>query len=105
MSESDDVCGFLSPRTHDQLRVTSSPRLVQVISGPHVVPTRRGYQPVLCVEELHEGKTYLLYISAVSLTEALESIRSARGGSLIGVAFTIRKAGDDKMSPYEAELA
>lgn len=105
MSESDNACSFLSPRAHDQLRVTSSPRLVQVISGPHVVPTRRGYQPVLCVEELHEGKKYLLYISAVSLTDALESIRSASGGSLVGVAFTIRKASEDKMSPYEAELA
>jgi hypothetical protein len=105
MSESDEACGFLSPRAYEQLRVSSAPRLVQVVSGPHVVPTRRGYQPVLCVEELHEGKKYLLYISAVSLTDALESIRTAKGGSLAGVAFTIRKAGEDKMSPYEAELA
>ena len=74
MSESDDGGGFLAPRAYEQLRITSAPRLIQVISGPHVVPTRRGYQPVLCVEELHEGKKYLLYISAVSLTDALESI-------------------------------
>jgi hypothetical protein len=107
MSESEEngaVGGFISARSHEQLRISSSPRLIQVLSGPHVVPTRRGYQPVLCVEELHEGKKYLLYISAMSLTEALEEIRAQRAGSLVGAAIKVRKESEEKMARYEAEL-
>jgi hypothetical protein len=105
MSEVDHRSGFLSARAYEQLKISSAPRLIQVAGGPFVVPTRRGYQPVLVVEELHEGKHYLLYISAVSLTEGLEALRASNSGELLGVAMAIRKVGDGAMAPYDVQRA
>lgn len=97
--------GFISARAYEQLRITTAPRLITILSGPFVVPTRRGYQPVLVVEELHEGKVYLLYVSSVSLTEGLEAVRASNGESLVGATVMVRKIGEDKMSPYDVQPA
>jgi hypothetical protein len=86
-----------------QLRVSTSPRLVVIKSEPFVVATRRGYQAAVLVEEVQEGKEYLLYVSAVSLTEPLEKFRKARG-FLSGCELLIRKESDDRMSKYLVEI-
>jgi hypothetical protein len=89
--------------TLEQLKVGVSPRLVIVQSDPQLLWTRRGYAPVLEVEDVHKGGRYLLYISAFSLAEPLEARRGQRG-SLVGSALSLKKQSADPMSKYEVSF-
>lgn len=83
----------------EYLRIGIDPRLLLIKSEPEVLPTRRGYQPVMVVEEVHEGKEYLLFISAVSITDPLEEIRKDRG-QLVGSQILVKKLSEDPRSQY-----
>lgn len=84
------------------LRVDTSPRLLLVKSEPFVMPTRRGYQPVIQVEDVHSGQVYTMFVSAVSLTEPLEKIRG-KIGRLIGAQIMVSKESADPKSQYIVE--
>lgn len=72
------------------------------MTGPvDVVPTFKGYAPVLPVKVDLTGLEYVLYISSKSLTDALEPLRAANKGSFAGLKFSVRKSSDDQFAGYE----
>ncbi len=83
----------------EYLRIGTEPRLLLIKSEPEVIPTRRGYQPVIIVEEVHQGKEYIFFISAASVTDPLEEIRKVRG-QLAGSQILVKKASEDPRSQY-----
>jgi len=72
-----------------------------VTDEPTVYLTFKGYAPVLPVKVKQTGLDYYLYISAVSIGKAIEPLRKDNGGSFKNLEFSIRKADEDKFSPYE----
>lgn len=78
--------------------------VLEVTAEPTVRPTFRGYAPVLPIRVIKTGLDYHLFISAKSIAEGLEPLRKARGGTFAGLCFSVRKAGADKMSPYEIKV-
>lgn len=86
-----------------QLKVGVTPRLVIAKSDPQLIWTRRGYAPVIEVEDVHKGEKYLLYVSAYSLAEPLEKHRQGKG-TLVGTAILLRKQSVDAMSKYEVSF-
>lgn len=86
-----------------QLRVGTGWISIRVISEPDVVLTFRGYAPILAVKEERTGLEYTLYITAKSLAEPLEALRTDNGGNFTGLTFRIRKETDEPMSRYELQ--
>ena len=75
---------------------------IQVLTDPFVVFRRDRYLPVVLVEELGTEAKYLLFVSAVSLSQCIESIRM-RNGTLVGVNLRLRKKGEDRFAAYDVE--
>jgi len=61
--------------------------------------TRRGYQPIVLVRDVHEGKDYIFFVSAQSVMEPLEEIR-LEAGTLEGAQILVKKESEDRMSRY-----
>ena len=76
---------------------------IEILSEALVVMSMRGYAPVVEVQA-PAGK-HVLYISSKSISEGLEPLRKANGGSFKGLKLKVRKASEDKMAPYEVEKA
>ena len=86
-----------------RLEVTTEPVLIRIISDPYVVPTARGYQPVVDILALKVKKKFFIYIGSSSITKQLEALRVFNSDSLINLEFWIRKASDERMAPYILE--
>lgn len=87
------------------LKVGVEPRLVRVTSEAYVIYTSRGYAPVFDVEECETGEGYVMFISARSLAQQVESLRKKNGGQFTGLEFWVRKKSDDQMAAYIVEEA
>ena len=74
---------------------------VEVLSEPFVVMTVRGYAPVVDVKA-PEGN-FILYISSKSISEGLDPLVRANGGTFKGLKLRLRKETEDKMAPYIVE--
>ena len=85
----------------DQLKIGEGWIQLRVHGEPYVVSTFRGYAPVLEVENLRSRTRHYLFMSAKSLMEGLEPLRSTNHGSFAGLEFRIRKESDDKFAKYE----
>jgi hypothetical protein len=73
-----------------------------IVTGePFVVPTWKGYAPVLPVKTKINGLDYILYISAKSFADGIEPLRQKNGGRFQGLSISVRKASADKFSLYE----
>ena len=83
------------------LRPTTNWVDVEVISEPSVKMTNFGYSPVVKIIESGRKIPRLLIISAKSLAVPLEEMRSDNDGMFNGLKFSVRKASEDKKSPYE----
>ena len=83
-----------------QLRVGEGSIRIRLHGEPYVVPTFRGYAPVLEVEDLHARTRHFLYITAKSFMEAVEPLRAANGGKFHGLEFEIRKTTDKKFARF-----
>ena len=83
-----------------QLRISESSQLLQIKSEPYVLYGRRGYQPVIDVENIHTGEIGYLVISAQSLSEPLFELSVGNNGKLNNFTLIIRKESKDRMSPY-----
>ena len=83
-----------------QLRISESSQLLQIKSEPYVLYGRRGYQPVIDVENIHTGEIGYLVISAQSLSEPLFELSVGNNGKLNNITLIIRKESKDRMSPY-----
>tara|TARA_B100001146_G_C15755386_1_gene253526 strand:+ start:130 stop:438 length:309 start_codon:yes stop_codon:yes gene_type:complete len=84
------------------MRVKEGRILIKVLSDPFVVYRARKYLPVIHVKDTEADLDYLLFVSAISLSETLEEIR-AEYGTLIDKEFAIRKKDSAQTSPYEIE--
>jgi hypothetical protein len=83
-----------------QIRISDSAQVLQISSEPYVQYGRRGYQPVIDVENIHSGETGFLIISAQSLSEPLYEMSQENNGRLSGITLIIKKESKDRMSPY-----
>jgi hypothetical protein len=92
----------IDPNNLPHIRVGAEWAEVQILTDPFVIYKRERYLPVVLVEELRTEIRYLLYISAVSLGQFLETIRAKRG-TLVGMNIRLRKEGEEQFSAYEVE--
>lgn len=92
----------IDPNNLPHLRVGTEWAEIQILTDPFVIYKRYKYLPVVLVEEIRTELKRLLYISAMSLSQYLESIREKRG-TLVGVNVRLRKTGEEQFSPYEVE--
>lgn len=76
---------------------------VEVVGEPRVVMTMRGYAPV--VDVTSGAEKGFVYISAKSLSLALEPLVQSNGGKFAGLRLRLKKESDDKMAPYVVEKA
>ena len=86
------------------LRVGTGWIELEIVSESDVVLTFKGYTPILRVRNCRTGLEYLLYISARSLAEPLETLRKNNAGIFRGIRFLIRKESMEKMAKYEIEV-
>ena len=77
---------------------------LEIVSEPDVVLSYRGYAPTLRVRNSRTSLEYLLYISARSLAEPLETLRKNNTGIFKGIRFRIRKESMEQMAKYEIEV-
>jgi len=84
----------------DQVRIGEDTQLLQIISEPYVIYGRRGYQPVINVENLQSGVAGYLVLSALSLSESINQLVVANNGVFVGLNILIKKASRDRMAPY-----
>lgn len=75
---------------------------VTIISEPFITPTAFGYAPALLVRTIAKRDKHIL-AGAKSLSLELEKFRHPKNG-LTGIVVKIRKAGSQKIDPYEVEL-
>ena len=94
---------FENPEQLPYFRATTSASLIKIKSEPMVVFTKRGYQPVVVIEDVHAGNDYLLFISAQSLTDPLEELRHEKG-SLSGAQMLIKKQSEERASRYSVSI-
>ena len=87
------------------LKVSTEWIELEIISEPDVVLTFKGYVPILQVREIRTDIEYRFYISAKSLAEPLEELRSNNGGIFKGIQFRVCKEGTDKMAKYEVDTS
>jgi hypothetical protein len=85
------------------LKVAEDPHLVRIISEPFVLFTIRGYAPAVNVATLESDENYTMFLSAVSLSSAIEPLRKKNKGLFTGLEFWIRKESSDQRSPYIIE--
>jgi hypothetical protein len=83
-----------------QLRVTDASQLLEIKSEPYVIYSKRGYQPVIDVENVHTGDDGHLVITAQSLSDPLHEFAEKNDGNLTGIVIIVRKESKDRMSPY-----
>ena len=102
----NEALSGIDPHSLPHLRVGPEWAELQVLSDPFVIYRKSfgqyRYTPVVLVEELRTELKRLLFISAVSLAQCLESIRAKRG-NLVGVNIRVRKRGEERFSTYEVE--
>lgn len=84
------------------LKVGTSDTLVKVLAGPFLKATRFGYQPYLVVEVLKSGVQYVFFLSAKSIADKLEPLRSSAHG-WAGQKLRIRRASEERTSAYIIE--
>lgn len=84
----------------EKIRITESNSVLRITSEPYVIYSKHGFIPVVDVLDLQSGKTGYIVISAVSLGEALEEIRTQNSMSLSGVTISVSKESAARTAPY-----
>ena len=84
----------------EQIRISEEIQLLKITSEPYVNYGRRGYQPIINVENLQSGVIGYLVLSAISLSESIHQLVKENGGVYVGLNILIKKASRDRMSPY-----
>ena len=88
---------------HERLTIDEEPRRLLVTSEPYVIYNGWQYQPVVDVFEKKTRKEYYIYISANSLSKALELLRGDNKGKMMGLEFWVHKEGPDKFAKFKVE--
>ncbi|MFH1378693.1 MAG: hypothetical protein ABII23_00310 [bacterium] len=76
---------------------------IEVLDGPEVVLTRRGYIPSLIVKIGNSDLSSRLFIGSWSIAEKLEPMRRKNQDSFKGLKFKVRKESLDKFGKYQVE--
>lgn len=76
---------------------------IEVLDGPEVVLTRRGYIPSLIVYVGDEKTSKRLFIGSWSIAEKLEPMRRGNNEVFKGLKFRVRKESLDKFGKYQLE--
>lgn len=76
---------------------------LEITSEPDVVLTFKGYAPILRVKKIRTNVEFMLYISAKSLGEPLESLRENNQDLFSGIKIRIRKENSTQTAKYEVE--
>jgi len=84
---------------------STDPIKVKIISEPYVILTQRGYAPVVDIEAEEKPEASMMYISASSLSQALEGFRSENDMKFSGISIKIRKESSDRFAKYVVEPA
>lgn len=88
----------------EQLKVTTEPLRLNIISEPYVIYSKFGYQPAVNVWSGKRKREYRLLISAKSLSDGLEAIRkSTELGLFTGLEFWLHKSSEERNSLYIVE--
>ena len=82
-------------------RVTTKWASIEVISEEYVVLTNFGYVPTLLVKVDNKEIPRALHIGAKSIAIQRDEMRKDNGFKFTGLKFDLRKASEDKRSPYE----
>lgn len=85
------------------LSIDADPILVQILSEPYLVCTKRGYQPIVKVILSKKKTIHLMFIAASSLTRQLEDLRLQNNGLFTGLEFWVRKESYKQMASYILE--
>ena len=92
----------VDPNTLPRLQVKTNLIEMKILTDPFVIQSRLGYSPAIIVEVPDEDEKRLFFISAKSIFDSIEPIREERG-ALVGLNIRVRKAGSERISPYELE--
>ena len=84
---------------------TVDPVTLKIITEPYVVLTARGYAPVVDIEVDGDPEKKVMFISAASLSQALEEFRSENNGHFTGIRLRVRKESADRFAKYVVESA
>jgi hypothetical protein len=76
---------------------------VEAVSEPDVLLTFKGYAPILPVRVIKSGLIKHLFISAKSLSTALEEMRKKNKNKFLGLRFRLKKESEEQMSSYIVE--
>lgn len=76
---------------------------LEVVGGPEIALTVKGYTPVLIVTIGSADVKSKLYIAPKSLAEKLEPLRQKNGDKFVGLKFRLKKESLDKFAKYELE--
>ncbi len=76
---------------------------VEAVSEPNVLLTFKGYAPILPVRVIKSGLVKHLFISAKSLSIALEEMRKNNKDKFVGLRFRLKKESEEQMSSYIVE--
>ncbi len=87
----------------DRFAATTTPAKVEIISEPFLVVTRFGYLPMVKVKNLELNAEQCLLIGSQSISTALEELRTANEGKLVGIKIAVSKESEDKKSRYIIE--
>jgi len=74
---------------------------VEAVTEPDVLPTFKGYVPILPVRVIKSGLVKHLFITAKSLSTALEEMR--KKNMFVGLRFRLKKESEEQMSSYIVE--
>lgn len=85
------------------IKVTTDWIDVEVIDGPEIILTRRGYIPSLIVRVGNSDVSGRLFIGSWSIAEKLEPIKRANNESFKGLKFKVRKESMEKFGKYQLE--
>jgi hypothetical protein len=84
----------------DPLVVGTEEQVVTIIMEPTVAFTYRGYVPAVVVRVEQTGEERLLYISAASMANPLESLRKKNDGRFSGIKIGVKKESPDRFAKY-----
>ena len=78
---------------------------MKILTEPYVILTSRGYAPVVDVAINGEADSKVMFISSVSMSQALEDFRLRNGNRFSGIHIKVRKESTDKFAKYIIEEA
>lgn len=78
---------------------------IKIVSEPTVILTARGYAPIVNVEANDEPDARFMYISAASLSQALEPLRVGNNNRFTGLQIKVHKESADRFAKYVVEPA